>query len=367
MKRTILWIVLCLILFIGCANDAINTKDQDPSREDPITDSEPSKDSNSKNEDPSTENKNTEERFLSSSNHFYSLYDGWIFYETRHSVIQVPSLWKCRLDLTEHQAVCNDWEWNIYPGVNADGDTMAFTGRFSTEKIFIYNVKDETTEALELLLPAQAISNPLVYKDNVFLSNSNNGARLEMYDRKGNFCTVISEGWIGDYGIINDSVYYLEYYHEYHLDRIGNTIFRYDMKTKEREVYFTFEPNDSFEPRVHFDENRIIVQTDVNVFVYATTEDRAPKTIELPRWHFYYYIYNEDGYLYFNYGQLPEDAEDEYAPPAYVVHYRVEPGSTDPVFFTTLQEYALFFKNGYVYYYEDNGLNGLVREKLTES
>ena len=237
MKRKILLLILCVFLFVGCANDVMDEKDQVPSPIDPSTDKPPDN-SDSNNEDSAKENKNTEERFLSSGNNDYSLYDGWIFYETRHFVSQAPSLWKCRLDLTEHQAVCNDWEWNIFPVVNVDGDTMVFLGMPPVTDFFIYNVKDETTEALELLIPAEAISNPLVYKDHVFFRNYNNGARLEMYDRKGNFSTVISEGWIGDYGIFNDSVYYLEYYHEYHLDLIGNNIYRYDLKTKEREVYY---------------------------------------------------------------------------------------------------------------------------------
>ena len=360
MKRIFFWlilVVLCGFFLFGCAESPWdNTDDSVP----PLETDPPDVDKPNPGVDPPPEEEipmeyeQVEEMFLSWKK-LYSIYDGWLYYATWIGDRDYDT-WKCRLDLTEDQRASEALD--ISHPISAQG----YARMQERNKWFFYNVKDGTRKEVQISVSSY---NFMIYKNFVILVNLDNASRLELYDLKGNLHAIISEGTIESHGIINDSVYYFEYYHEYHLDRIGNTIFRYDMKTKEREVYFTFEPNDSFEPRVHFDQNRIIVQTDVNVFVYATTKDRVPKTIELPPRHFYSYIYNEDGYLYFNYGQLPEDAEDEYTPPAYYVHYRVESGSTEPVFYNKFDGWVQFIIDGYVYFIrEDEPTDGFMREKF---
>ena len=117
---------------------------------------------------------------------------------------------------------------------------------------------------------------------------------------------------------------------------------------------------------MYFNQKKIIVQSTPNIFVYATTEDPTPREVILPERQFYFYIESEDDDLYFAYSPEPDVMPDYEDPvdetPCY--YYKVKQGSTDPVFFVTMQDYALFFKDGYAYYVEDNGL---VREKLTES
>lgn len=76
---------------------------------------------------------------------------------------------------------------------------------------------------------------------------------------------------VGSFNVVDRFVYYNLYN-----DKV---IYKYDVDTQKKETVFDFEKKDTFQPKVYYINRMIIVQTDVNKFIYTDIDNIVLKNV----------------------------------------------------------------------------------------
>lgn len=176
--------------------------------------------------------------------------DDWIYYSINNQ------LRKCKLDLTEDTLLEN----NI----------LYFLRTTKNSVTEIYQADLDNNEFYSEKITQLKNANNLIIIDH-YIVYTNFENELIKYDIDKNIITKNIAESVASFSIVDQFVYY-------NLCN-DNIIYRYDINTGKREAFFEFKKHDDFQPKVYYINRIILIQTDINKFIYTDIDNITLRNI----------------------------------------------------------------------------------------
>ena len=222
------------------------------------------------------------------SRNFYKFND-WIYYIDNHE------LRKCRSDLSENTLLSED----IYYFYFMDS-ILYFTDitEKGTTKIYKSELASDDFQPINIYeLDDDHLYEVMIYKDNIIFESNN---QLKIYNLNKDTEKIIVDENVNYFSIIDHYVYY-----SLQNEKFSNYIYRYEFNTEKSEIFYQFERDDKFTPKIYFRNRLIIIQTYMNSFIYFNIDDGILKNIsfdisEYEQGWVAFYFTDEESNLFFS-------------------------------------------------------------------
>ena len=321
--------------------------------------------------------RNDKEMFLEMNRGMY-FHDGWIFYDNG------ADFRKCKPDLTEDTSVfpLTGRYFNI---LNQEGiaTIKVYPGESrkpGDDEVHILDVHTGKSEKIDRL-DTEYMGYRLLYKDylivvqQIVIEGHGAATQLDLYGRQGNFIKTIAP-YVNYtcFAVVDNAVYYLQYYGDEKRTSPSNKVMRYDIISGETEVVLEFDLPEAPEvgypswSTVYF-TGRTIIAHSKDAFVYTSIDEIEPKKILFSEIHkgegdfVITVIPSVDEDIYFQSLHFGEGGDENGF--LYSRFYKMARGTNEPIFLKEtdgdIRGFAVF-SEGYLYHLLYGG--DIAREKL---
>lgn len=272
---------------------------------------------------------------------FYKVND-WIYY------LADSELRKCKPDLTEDALLEQD-VYDFY----IQNSNLYYSQNNSKEIYWtdLNNLNFHANKISEL----KDTNNWIVYQNSVIYTKDISN-ELMIYNIDQNTekeCVCDNVAYLS---VLDHYVYYSLY--------DDNVVYRYDINSGKSELFLEFEKHDDFAPKTHYRDRMIIIQTDVNKFIYTDIDNKILKKVSLDiseyerGWAAFHFDDSEN--LYFSVAEHYDVANPLTAPRSI---YKVQIGTEQiKLVKEIIGENIGFLTDGYLYSFNED--ESLKREKL---
>ena len=275
---------------------------------------------------------------------FYKV-DDWIYY------LADSELRKCKPDLTEDTLLEQDIYDCYIQGSNLYYVKNSLNNSKEIYRADLNNINFHGEKIAEL----KDTNNWIVYKNNVIYTKDISN-ELMIYDIDQNTEKECVCDNVAYFSVLDHYIYYSIY--------DDDAVYRYDIDLGKSELFLEFEKHDNFAPKTYYRDRMIIIQTDVNKFIYTRVDNKTIKKIsfdisEYERgWAAFHFADNEN--LYFSVAEH-YDVANPLTTPRNI--YKVQIGTEQiELVKEIIGENVGFLTDGYLYSFNED--KSLKREKL---
>jgi len=284
---------------------------------------------------------------------YISIYENWIYYS------KAGELWKSSRDLINNLHIFPDDYFDLFY-INPSGYILK-ESLMHDSKTVLFNVRNNSVTDIDSSID---IPTGKLYKDNIILIKDG----IQLFDLKDEVLKTIFEGQVYSNAIIDNYIYFHSIPNNKDDLDFSNTIMRCNLDDGTTEIIFSFTAkksiyggeNEYYEPQVFYNGRNIIVENDINSFVYTNIDSIEPLEVMFSGqgvWAIY--IPSDDNDLYF---EVVYDLDKSGTwKKSRSEYYKVKQGTNEPIllnaFGTNLEYYSLYFSEGFLYYYGDDFYN----------
>jgi len=296
------------------------------------------------------------------------MYEDWIYYSL------VGELWKSSRDLSQKIRVFPEDGNFTYFCINPAGYIVKQKSLNNTNTVF-YNVRRDSFDEFAGIPAGQ------LYKDKIITQEASLSG-IQVYDLREGSLTTKYKGYVYDNAIIDNKVYFISEPSGENDKGFGNTIMWCDLDSGATGKAFSFDIKESiyggetdyYEPQVFFNGRYIIVQNDINSFVYMNVDNNNPiKLVFEGKDVWAIYVPSDDNNLYFEVVHALSSSENQSVSPwekSRSEYYQITPNTAEPVFLKDFREnldvYSLYFTEGYLYYFGSYFYNNITNKDIRD-